>query len=242
MTDNSTNKKPIIFRVTKTPKGLDGIISLQPNVISQYYCAVINVSDSQCSTFDYQPYIPSFWFPINEIGQWGHSPFFGTLRVVNEYYKGDKPVLIHCHAGANRSPSVAYAVLLTKGYTPEAAEESLQYEELSKVFLRNIERKHIPNNIIKFLKIADEHPELSLSWCLRKMDSLYEEWASKTFDEQNDCTVEAEDGNPVRLVYNKEKKKFTLVKDEELKEIVTPWVDPKFQKKEWYVTPLKETI
>jgi hypothetical protein len=208
MTNNSTNKKPIIFRVTKTPKGLDGIISLQPNVISQYYCAVINVSDSQCSTFDYQPYIPSFWFPINEIGQWG------------------------------RSPSVAYAVLLTKGYTPEAAEESLQYEELSKVFLRNIERKHIPNNIIKFLKIADEHPELSLSWCLRKMDSLYEEWASKTFDEQNDCTVETEDGNPVRLVYNKEKKKFTLVKDEEPKEIVTPWVEPKFKGKEWYVTPM----
>jgi hypothetical protein len=234
--------KPKIFVVTKTPKGLDNVLDVQPELASKYYCAVVNVADSQCATFDYQRSgLPSFWFPINEIGQWGHSPFLGTLRVVNEYYRGDKPVLIHCHAGANRSPSVAYAILLAKGYTPEEAEESLRYEGLSKVFLRNVERKHVPQNVIGFLRIADEHPELSLSWCLRKMDSLYEEWAHKKFDEQNDYTVEAEDGNPVRLVYNKEKQKFVLVKDEETpKTTETPWVEPKFQRKEWYVTPLKE--
>jgi hypothetical protein len=234
--------KPKIFVVTKTPKGLDNILDVQPEHAGQHYCAVINVSDSQCATFDYQRAgLPSFWFPINEIGKWGHSPFLGALRVVNEYYKeGDKPVLIHCHAGANRSPSIAYAILLAKGYTAEEAELSLQYDGLSQVFLRNVQRKHIPENIVEFLKLADKHPELSLSWCLRKMDSLYEEWAHKKFDEQNDYTVEAEDGNPVRLVYNKEKKKFILVKEEESKKesMTTPWVEPKFQRQEWYVTPI----
>jgi hypothetical protein len=207
--------KPKIFTVTGTPKGLDNIVKIQPDVIAQRYCAVVNVSDSPCATFDYQLKVPSFWFPINEIGQWLHSPFFGTLRVVNEYYKGDKSVLIHCHAGANRSPSVAYAILVgVKGYTPEEAEKSLNYEELSSVFNRNIERKHIPKNILNFLKMAEESPEItSLHMVLKKMDVLYEEWAQKKFDEQNDFTLKTEGDSATRLVYNKEKKRFVIVKE-----------------------------
>jgi hypothetical protein len=230
--------KPKIFVVTKTPKGLDSILSVQPDIASQYYCAVINVSDSQCATFDYQRSgIPSFWFPINEISKWGYSPFLGALRVVNEYYKGDKPVLIHCHAGANRSPSVAYAILLSKGYTPKEAEASLKYEGLSEVFLRNIERDHVPKNIIEFLKMADKHPELSLEWILRKIDSLYHEWSQKKFEEQNDYVLESEDGSLTRITYDSEKKKFISVKKPKVVE-VTPWVEPKFKVKEWYVTPM----
>lgn len=143
--------KPKIFKVTQTPKGLNQILSVQPDIIAQYHCAVINVSDSPCATFDYQLKVPSFWFPINEIGVWSYYPFFGAIRVVNEYWKGDKSVLIHCHAGANRSPSVAYAILRAKGYTAEEASESLNYDHLFHVFDRNIQRKHIPKNIIEFL-------------------------------------------------------------------------------------------
>lgn len=232
--------KPKIFVVSQTPKGLDQILTLRPDIANQYYCAVINVADSPCATFDYQKEgIPSFWFPIKEIGAWDYYPFYGTLKVVNEYYKGDKPILIHCHAGANRSPSVAYAILLAKGYTSQEAEESLQYEGFSKIFTRNIKRNHIPDNIIDFLKKCGERyfETASLHGVLANLDGNYREWSHKKFDEQNDYTVETEDGNPVRLVYNKEKKKFILVKDEEPKEIVTPWVDPKFQRKEWYATP-----
>lgn len=209
------SNKPKIFVVTRTPKGLDNILSVQPEIASQYYCAVINVADSQCATFDYQRAgVPSFWFPINEIGQWGHSPFLGSLRVVNEYYKeAGKPVLIHCHAGANRSPSVAYAILLAKGYTPQEAEESLKYENMSEIFVRNVERKHIPLNIIEFLQLADKHPELSLYGVLRKMDVAYEEWSQKRYDEQNDYTLKIDGETTTRLVYNKDKKKFVLIKD-----------------------------
>ena len=234
------NKKPKIFTVTRTPKGLDNILSIKPDVIASYYCAVINVSDSPCATFDYQLKVPSFWFPINEIGQWGHSPFFGTLRVVNEYYKGDKPVLIHCHAGANRSPSIAYAILLAKGYTPQEAEESLNYEKLSEVFQRNIERKHIPKNIIEFLKMADEdtNTTTSLHMVLRNIDALYDEWSQKKFDEQNDYTLKSDEESSARLVYNKEKKRFVIVKEESIPEKkMEVWVDPIFERKEWYATP-----
>jgi hypothetical protein len=170
--------KSQIFVVTPTPKGLDNILSVKPELINQYYCAVVNVSDSVGATFNYQKVgIPSFWFPIKEIGRWDYSPFFGTLRVVNEYYKGDKPVLIHCYAGRNRSPSIAYAILLAKGYTSEEAEESIQYKGISKRFHDNIEKKCIPQNIIDFLRKADEKRfnTISLKGVLENMDYLYKE-------------------------------------------------------------------
>jgi len=204
------SERPKIFVVTRTPKGLDNILSVQPDVAASFYSAVINVADSPCATFDYQMKVPSFWFPINEIGKWGHSPFFGVLRVVNEYYKGDKPVLIHCHAGANRSPSIAYAILLAKGFTPQEAEASLNYKNLSLVFKRNVERKHIPENIVEFLKISNNDPSLSLYFVLRKLDAAYEEWSQKKFGEQNDCVVSVDTDKKARLVYSKETKRFVV--------------------------------
>lgn len=235
------SNKPKIFVVTRTPKALDNILSVKPDVAAAHYCAVINVSDSPCASFDYQLKVPSFWFPINEAGEWGHSPFYGALRVVNEYYKGDKPVLIHCHAGANRSPSVAFAILLAKGYTLQEAEESLNYPNMTQVFERNLERKHIPKNIISFLKKAEEihHANTSLYSVLRNLDSDYEAWTQKRFEEQNDYVLKADSENPTRLVYNKEKKRFILVREEPIK-TEEPWVEPKFERKDWYVTPLKD--
>lgn len=207
--------KPKIFFVCRTPKDIDNTYILEPKLIKEQFCACINVSDSICATFDLQEIgMPSYWFPINEIAQWTHAPFYGALKVVNKYFKGDKPVLIHCHAGANRSPSVAYAILRTKDYTKEEAEESLKYPHLHEVFERNIERKHIPKNIIDFLKASDENPEItSLSMTLRKLDSLYDEYAVKRFYEQNDYSLGKSSEDNTRLVYNKEQKKFIIIKD-----------------------------
>jgi len=223
--------KPKIFTVTGTPKNIDNILLVRPEVASYKFCAVVNVSDSQCSTFDYQPFLPSFWFPINEIAQWGHSPFLGTLRVFTEYYKGDKPILLHCHAGANRSPSVGYAILLAIGYSPEEAEESIGYENLRNVFKRNIDRKHIPKNIVDFLKVAIENPTFSTHGVLQKMDALYDEWSQKKYDEQNDYTIKSDSESEARLVYNRDAKRFVIVK---------PWVDPVINKGnlEWNATPI----
>lgn len=204
--------KPKIFVVTKTPKALDNILSFSPSLIAQKYCAVINVADSPCATFDYQIHVPSFWFPIHEIGKWGYVPFFGALRVVNEYFKGDKPVLIHCHAGANRSPSVAYAILLSKGYSVQEAEESLNYADFHEVFNRNLIKKHIPSNIVEFLQEANVNTD-SLHSILRKMDSDYAEWSQNKFEEQNDFSLVGDVENQARLVYDKATKRFVVRKD-----------------------------
>lgn len=206
--------KPKVFAVTRTPKDISNNWAIDPKYIADNFCATINVSDSPCGTFDLQRMgIPAFWFPINEIGVWGHAPFFGTLKVVNQYYKGDKPVHIHCHAGANRSPSVAFAILRAMGYTAEEAEESINYPDFEESFQRNIERKHVPKNIVEFLKASMESPEItSLAMTLRKLDALYDEMAQKRFDEQNDYTIKADGESAARLVYNKEKKRFVLVK------------------------------
>jgi len=215
MINNLINKKPILFYVTQTPKGLDGLLSISPDVIKKSYCAVVNVSDSPCATFDYQKVgIPSFWFPINEIAHWGHSPFFGTLRVFDKYYDG-RAVFLHCHAGANRSPSIAYAILLSKGYSPEEAEESIGYQNLSKVFQRNIDRKHIPTNIIEFLKKAEEQrfSTISLYGILRNMDDAYEKWSQSKFNEQNDYFIKNDLEENSKLIYNKENKRFILKKE-----------------------------
>ena len=207
------NQKSKIFKVTGTPKGADNILSLKPELVSQYYSAVINVSDSPCATFDYQKSgLPSFWFPINEIEFWGHSPFYGAIKIVNEYYKGDKPILIHCHAGANRSPSVAFAILLAKGYTVTEAEESLDYPNISKVFSRNIERKHIPRNIIDFLIEADKDEVTSLHFCLKRLDAIYEKQAQDKYDQQNNHVISNEGTDGVkRLVYDSSKSKFVII-------------------------------
>jgi rhodanese-related sulfurtransferase len=174
------------------------------------------VSDSPYATFDYQKVgIPSFWFPIQEMGKWGYSPFYGTLKVVNEYYKGDKPILVHCHAGANRSPTIAYAILLAKGYTPKEAECSIKYPNFSKSFLRNMERKHVPQNVVEFLKKCDEKlfKDTSLHGVLKNMDYLYEEWSRKKVDEQNDYTLIEGEGQ-TRIIYDEGKKQFVVTDNE----------------------------
>lgn len=208
-------KKPKIFVVTGTPKVLSGDWVIEPKKIIENYCVSINVSDSPCSTFDLQKLgFPAFWFPINEIGVWGHAPFFGALRVVNEYYTGDKPVHIHCHAGANRSPSTAYAILKAKGYSVEEIEDQLNYENLHEVFERNVERKHIPKNIIEFLELADQRREFNaVATVLRKMDSFFDEWAQKKFNEQNDYPLGKDDESGARLIYDKQKRRFVVIKE-----------------------------
>jgi hypothetical protein len=199
------SEKPKIFKVTQSPKGLDEVLSVKPDMAAQFYCAVVNVSDSPCATFDYQLKVPSFWFPIHEHAEWGYVAFFGTLKVVNNYYKGDKPVLIHCHAGANRSPSVAYAILRAKGYTKQEAEDSLNYPDLSLVFQRNIDLEHVPQDVIEFLKYANEHEGKleSLHYLLAKWNDEYRTWAEHRMDKIKDATVEN-----VRIIYHPDKKRF----------------------------------
>ncbi len=201
--------------VRKSPKGLSQVLEVSPEFIKENYSAVINVSDTPCATFDYQKEgIPSFWFPIHEVSSfWGYMPFIASLKVVNEYYKGDKPIVLHCHAGANRSPSIAFAILKTKGYTDEEAAESLNYADIDKVFERNIRLNLIPPNLLEVMIQAEQHPTFGINHLMMKVDDGYSERTDKIYDTIKDFTLHGSDENPVRLVYDRTVKKFVIKRD-----------------------------
>lgn len=201
--------KPKIFKVTGTPKALDNILFVQPDVAATYYSAVINVSDSPCASFDYQMKLPSFWFPIHEIEHWGYQPFLAALRVVDHYFTGEKPILMHCHAGANRSPSVAYAILIAKGYTEKEAEDSLGYPNFRYSFQRNIELNHIPKNLVDVLKFADKYKNYSLNSLLCHFDKDYVDKADIKYGAIRDYTLFIAN-EEIKLTYDKTKHKFVI--------------------------------
>ena len=159
-----------MFDVTPSPLiYLDGIARTPEkrldffNKVKANYCVVINVADTPCATAEFQAEgIPSYWFPIVEFAEWGYTPFFSTLRVAQMYYEKTKPILIHCHAGAHRSPIVAYAILRALGQDAQQAENELEYPGLTEIFKRDINKKRIPVDIIEFLKKALANPMISL--------------------------------------------------------------------------------
>lgn len=69
--------------------------------------AVINVSCTEGSLFEpSRPDQRTYWYPLNEGGQWSYAFFFMMFKIIDHHYrKGDK-LYIHCHAGAYRSPSI----------------------------------------------------------------------------------------------------------------------------------------
>jgi len=145
--------------------------------VKDNYCAVVNVADDPCATPQFQAEgIPSYWFPIVEFGYWGYIPFFSTLRVVETYYNGTKNILIHCHAGAHRSPVVAYTILKTYGKSPEEIETYLEYSGLTSIFARDIKKKRIPEDILVLLQFAHENPTMSIKdvgQLMGKTDGFY---------------------------------------------------------------------
>ena len=72
--------------------------------------------------------MPSFWFPVAELSFWNYAPFYGVAKVYDSFK--NKRILIHCHAGKNRSPSIAYIVLKSEGYTDKEILEYLNEDSL----------------------------------------------------------------------------------------------------------------
>ena len=138
------------------------------------FAAIVNVSDTSCLTFATQAEgIPSFWFPIQETGAWGYAPFFGAAKVLDQFGKTE-PVIIHCHAGVNRSYCVAYAIMLAEGADPskitfEPWHRASSYG--SALFQRNIKRGCIPKDIVEFLKARKTYPTYSILGLLGVINS-----------------------------------------------------------------------
>lgn len=141
------------------------------SVLAARYSAVINVADSPCLSLDMSRWIPSLWFPVNEVGDWGYAVFYGAQKTWYSFRTADKPVLIHCHGGAVRAPHVVYALLLGDGMSEEGAAKALETKDLPASFKRKMRQGYIPKDIVEFLKAAKENPTFSIIGVLNHIGS-----------------------------------------------------------------------
>jgi len=98
----------------------------------------------------------------------GTPPFFGAAKVVDRY----ENVIIHCHAGVNRSKSVAYAILKAENMSDEQIAEHIN-DDVSDLFNKLNMNKwgFIPKDIIEFLKARKQHPTYSIAGLLQEIGS-----------------------------------------------------------------------
>lgn len=84
------------------------------------YKYIINVSDEYVGGYQMMALRSGksyFWFPMNEIkGDMGVNSIYGALQILWMAEEENAKVYLHCHAGANRSPTIAdcYYFMRTK--------------------------------------------------------------------------------------------------------------------------------
>lgn len=131
-----------------------------PEDITEDVRYVINVSD-EYDTEAQQQGTRYFWFPMNEcFGDMGFNSLFGALSVLYAAEKENAKVILHCHAGANRSPTVmeAYYFMRTGRHLPRKTPTQIIYAEEqgygNNRLLNNIDRGVLPSRYKteKFLK------------------------------------------------------------------------------------------
>lgn len=133
-----------LFEVTPDPTNHP--IRKDPEYIKKNYFGVLNVSDSPCSTFNFALHgILSLWVPIHEVGIWGYAPFYVAAKMLDlKHQMNDvRPILLHCHAGANRSRCVAHAVLSAEGNCQKEIDEL----DVLRLFQFNMKKGYIPDDI-----------------------------------------------------------------------------------------------
>lgn len=86
---------------------LDGMTEETARSIDAWF----NVSDSPCNTLKQPPWKTlMYWYPIRECGYWDYDPFYYFKKIMDDlvFNKKLKKILVHCHAGACRSPTMVY--------------------------------------------------------------------------------------------------------------------------------------
>lgn len=121
---------------------------------------IFNVSDSPSEYNDY-------WFPINEISAWGYGPFFWFKKLAEKWK--DYPKLVHCHAGIHRSLMMGYCWGLSMNYTHSQLAEMFNAPWVTNDYHRDTKNGYIPNDLMKLYGIMDEHPDYSMTGCLREL-------------------------------------------------------------------------
>jgi len=103
---------------------------LPSEIIESKYDYIINVSDEfipDCHLAAIKRGIKYFWFPLSETnGDMGMNSIYGALQILFIAEQENATVLLHCHAGANRSPTVAnaYYFMRTKTHNTTSNDDS----------------------------------------------------------------------------------------------------------------------
>lgn len=154
------------------------IISCEPRATVSFaskFSAIVNVADSPCQLFTAD--VPVFWFPVQETGRWGYAPFYGTAKVLDHLaeFGLSKPVLVHCHGGVNRSPTIVYAVLASNGMSEEWFDQHFPiYGKggMRAIYEENVARGCVEPDTIEFLEARHQHPDSSIVGLLKECGSL----------------------------------------------------------------------
>lgn len=97
------------------------------------YKYIINVSDeyiNYCHDVAMECNIKYFWFPMNEcVGHIGINSLYGALQILYEAEQEEAKVMLHCHAGANRSPTVADAYYFMRTKQHFEAKRNVEMED-----------------------------------------------------------------------------------------------------------------
>lgn len=123
-----------------------GRFPLSNEIINSKHDYFINVSDeyiSYCFDAAMKSNKKYFWFPMNEcIGDIGLNSIYGALQILYIAESENKSVYLHCHAGANRSPTVkaAYYFMRTGNHFVDDNYASSKNNRL----IDNVNNGHLP--------------------------------------------------------------------------------------------------
>jgi protein tyrosine/serine phosphatase len=100
--------------------------------------------------------IESFWFPQGEAFGMSLESLYGAMRIMWEAEQHNQPLLLHCHAGRNRSVMVAdsYFFLRTQEHRKENQPNLTYAEKSPNRLLLNIDDGQLPG-IFKMEEFLD---------------------------------------------------------------------------------------
>lgn len=147
----------------KTVNNILYVVTPKPDEnTAKMFTHVLNVSYEPCNSLKNLGNL-QHWAPINELGVWSWEAIFSCMRFLQSIQPGAK-LCIHCHAGVNRSQTIAYMWLTSMGLSG-STEQKRPYE-------LNLKRGHINPKTIEFIQCMIMHPNDNCAGILLKSNLL----------------------------------------------------------------------